>query len=40
VAPGPLPDDTLLIRGLWQYVHYYDPVTTAPEDTAQGAGRA
>ena len=37
---GPLPDDALLTRGLWQYAHYYDPVTTAPEDTAQGAGRA
>jgi glycine/D-amino acid oxidase-like deaminating enzyme len=23
---GPLPDDTLLGRGLWQYGHYYDPV--------------
>jgi glycine/D-amino acid oxidase-like deaminating enzyme len=22
---GPLPDDTLLTRGLWQYAHYYDP---------------
>jgi glycine/D-amino acid oxidase-like deaminating enzyme len=22
---GPLPDDTLLSRGLWQYAHYYDP---------------
>jgi glycine/D-amino acid oxidase-like deaminating enzyme len=26
---GPLPDDALLTRGLWQYAHYYDPVTTA-----------
>jgi glycine/D-amino acid oxidase-like deaminating enzyme len=26
---GPLPDDTLVSRGLWQYAHYYDP--TAPE---------
>ncbi len=24
---GPLPDDALLTRGLWQYAHYYDPVT-------------
>jgi hypothetical protein len=24
---GPLPDDALLSRGLWQYAHYYDPVT-------------
>jgi phytoene dehydrogenase-like protein len=23
---GPLPDDALLSRGLWQYAHYYDPV--------------
>jgi glycine/D-amino acid oxidase-like deaminating enzyme len=22
---GPLPDDALLSRGLWQYAHYYDP---------------
>jgi glycine/D-amino acid oxidase-like deaminating enzyme len=22
---GPLPDDTLISRGLWQYAHYYDP---------------
>ncbi len=36
---GPLPDDALLTRGLWQYAHYYDPITTAPEDAAQGAGR-
>ena len=28
---GPLPDDALVSRGLWQYAHYYDPVlaTTA-----------
>ena len=25
---GPLPDDALLSRGLWQYAHYYDPVGT------------
>jgi hypothetical protein len=24
---GPLPDDALLTRGLWQYAHYYGPVT-------------
>ncbi|HUB22346.1 MAG TPA: FAD-dependent oxidoreductase [Streptosporangiaceae bacterium] len=24
---GPLSDDTLVRRGLWQYAHYYDPVT-------------
>jgi glycine/D-amino acid oxidase-like deaminating enzyme len=22
---GPLPDDTLISRGMWQYAHYYDP---------------
>ena len=22
---GPLPDDELVSRGLWQYAHYYDP---------------
>ena len=22
---GPLHDDTLISRGLWQYAHYYDP---------------
>jgi glycine/D-amino acid oxidase-like deaminating enzyme len=27
---GPLPDDALLTRGLWQYAHYYDPVTSEP----------
>jgi glycine/D-amino acid oxidase-like deaminating enzyme len=25
---GPLPDDALLSRGLWQYAHYYDPITS------------
>ena len=25
---GPLSDDTLVSRGLWQYAHYYDPVTS------------
>jgi glycine/D-amino acid oxidase-like deaminating enzyme len=28
---GPLPDDALLSRGLWQYAHYYDPVHSAAE---------
>jgi glycine/D-amino acid oxidase-like deaminating enzyme len=28
---GPLPDDALLSRGLWQYAHYYDPVSSAHE---------
>ena len=27
---GPLPDDELVTRGLWQYAHYYDP--GGPED--------
>jgi glycine/D-amino acid oxidase-like deaminating enzyme len=26
---GPLPDDTLVSRGLWQYAHYYEPVASA-----------
>ena len=30
---GPLPDDALLTRGLWQYAHYYGPVTSAPKAT-------
>jgi len=25
---GPLADDVLVTRGLWQYAHYYDPVVT------------
>ena len=27
---GPLPDDALLSRGLWQYAHYYDPAAPDP----------
>jgi glycine/D-amino acid oxidase-like deaminating enzyme len=27
---GPVPDDTLLSRGLWQYSHYYDPAAPDP----------
>jgi glycine/D-amino acid oxidase-like deaminating enzyme len=27
---GPLPDDTLLTRGIWQYAHYYDPAAPDP----------
>ncbi|MGH3256409.1 MAG: NAD(P)/FAD-dependent oxidoreductase [Streptosporangiaceae bacterium] len=27
---GPLPDDILVSRGLWQYAHYYDPATPEP----------
>jgi glycine/D-amino acid oxidase-like deaminating enzyme len=26
---GPLPQDTLIARGLWHYAHYYDPVDGA-----------
>ena len=36
LSPGrfsPLPDDALLTRGLWQYAHYYGPVTSAPKAT-------
>ena len=25
---GPLPDDELVTRGLWQYAHYYDPMAS------------
>jgi glycine/D-amino acid oxidase-like deaminating enzyme len=32
---GPLPDDELVTRGLWQYAHYYDPA-----DPADPAGPA
>jgi glycine/D-amino acid oxidase-like deaminating enzyme len=28
---GPLTDDVLISRGLWQYAHYYDPAGGAPE---------
>jgi glycine/D-amino acid oxidase-like deaminating enzyme len=27
---GPLPDDALVTRGLWQYAHYYDPRPQRP----------
>ena len=30
---GPLPDDALLTRGLWQYARYHGPVTSAPKAT-------
>jgi len=33
---GPLPDAALLTRGLWQYAHYYDPVTGTPSTTQAG----
>ena len=25
---GPLTDDALVSRGLWQYAHYYDPMAS------------
>jgi len=30
---GPLTDDMLVSRGLWQYAHYYDPVGADPSAT-------
>jgi hypothetical protein len=27
---GPVTDDALVSRGLWQYAHYYDPAGSAP----------
>jgi hypothetical protein len=27
---GPLTDDVLISRGLWQYAHYYDPAGAPP----------
>ena len=36
---GPLSDDALLTRGLWQYAHYYNPVTTTTEATTQTGAR-
>jgi glycine/D-amino acid oxidase-like deaminating enzyme len=27
---GPLPEDVLVSRGLWQYAHYYDPAVPEP----------
>jgi glycine/D-amino acid oxidase-like deaminating enzyme len=40
---GPLPEDALVDRGLWQYAHYYDPVdgasvtaTPAVQESADG----
>jgi glycine/D-amino acid oxidase-like deaminating enzyme len=29
---GPLPDDELVSRGLWQYAHYYDPAGEPGQD--------
>jgi glycine/D-amino acid oxidase-like deaminating enzyme len=31
---GPLPDDELVTRGLWQYAHYYDPLAASPAVTS------
>ena len=43
LAPGryeSLPDETLVQRGLWQYSHYYAPVSgTAMADSVSGSGR-
>jgi glycine/D-amino acid oxidase-like deaminating enzyme len=36
---GPLPEDALVTHGLWQYAHYYDPVSAAPADATPAAGR-
>jgi glycine/D-amino acid oxidase-like deaminating enzyme len=36
---GPLPDDELVTHGLWQYAHYYDPVTSAPVATSAADSR-
>jgi hypothetical protein len=30
---GPMPDDALVSRGLWQCAHYYDRVTGGLADT-------
>ena len=37
---GPLPDDALLTRGLWQHAHYCGPVTCAPKATTGGRSPA
>jgi glycine/D-amino acid oxidase-like deaminating enzyme len=36
---GPLPDDVLLARGLWQYAHYYDPAAPQPAEASRGRSR-
>jgi 4-methylaminobutanoate oxidase (formaldehyde-forming) len=33
---GPLPEDALAARGLWQYAHYYDPVDASASVTPAG----
>jgi glycine/D-amino acid oxidase-like deaminating enzyme len=33
-----LADDALAARGLWQYAHYYDPVSGAPDAAAPAGG--
>src|SRR4029079_8863291 len=35
---GPLPDDEVVTRGLWQYAHYYDPAD--PSDPARSIASA
>jgi len=35
---GPLPDDLLVTRGLWQYAHYYDPVPEPAQETGSARG--
>lgn len=32
---GPLSDDVLITRGLWQYAHYYDPVGPVTPEPAE-----
>jgi len=33
---GPLPDDELVRRGLWQYAHYYDPAEALSSQAPPG----
>jgi glycine/D-amino acid oxidase-like deaminating enzyme len=33
---GPLPDDALISRGLWQYAHYYDPAPAGGPPASSG----
>jgi glycine/D-amino acid oxidase-like deaminating enzyme len=35
---GPLPDDLLITRGLWQYAHYYDPVPEPAQEAPSARG--
>ena len=36
---GPLSDDVLITRGLWQYAHYYDPDAGVPDVRYELGGR-